>query len=148
MIYHAKQVFNKLHLLFGKWCGVATKTEQFLWCNVVVFFLQFIFKKSCITVIFYDKIWSTCLSCSLAFRCDARAAVWRNPVCLQCGCFTRQSPAILQLQFCLDCPTAWHRLCELPVSTFTYMRVYAINVTTEERKKMGRCVCNAQSSQT
>lgn len=50
-----------------------------------------------------------------SFRCDARAAVWRDPVCLQRGCLPRQSPALLHLQLRVDCSATGHRLRQLPV---------------------------------
>lgn len=53
---------------------------------------------------------------SSSFRCDARATVQWNPVCLQHGCLPRQSPALLRLQLRVDRSAAGHRLRQLPVS--------------------------------
>lgn len=52
-----------------------------------------------------------------SFRCDARATVRRDPVCLQRGCLPRQSPALLRLQLRVDRPATWYRLRQLPVSS-------------------------------
>ena len=52
----------------------------------------------------------------LLSRCDARATVWWNSVCLQCCRVPRQPPALHQLQLRLDRPPARHRLRQLPVS--------------------------------
>lgn len=69
-------------------------------------------------------------------RCDARAAVWRNPVCLQRGSFSRQPPTLFQLQLCLDRPAAGHWLRQLPVSTPTHTGVYLCKRRTTEREKI------------
>lgn len=68
--------------------------------------------ESCLTHLFSAVVQS---------RCNARATIWWNPVCMQRGGLTCQSPALLQLQLCLDRPTAWYRLRQLPVSTSTHI---------------------------
>lgn len=61
------------------------------------------------------ELWADAFSSPASFRCDARATVWRDPVCLQRGCLPRQSPALLHLQLRVDCSATGHRLRQLPV---------------------------------
>lgn len=63
-------------------------------------------------------LWLNLSSC-VPSRCDARAAVRRNPVCLQRGGLARQPPAVLHFQLRLDRPAPGHRLRQLPVSART-----------------------------